>query len=365
MREAARPGQEAQMDAVAAPERVPSAPLATEPPKGMGQLLQLVQALSLARDLPAVQEIVRHGARLLTGCDGATFVLRDGERCYYADEDAIAPLWKGMRFPLSACISGWAMLNRQPAVIPDIYADSRIPHEAYRPTFVKSLVMVPIRTAAPIGAIGNYWAQPHVPSTEEVQLLQALADSTSIAIENVMLYESLEQRVQQRTQQLQQAYEQIHRLSLTDELTGLHNRRGFLLLAEQAMLHCERQGRDCSLMFVDLDGLKRVNDEFGHEAGDALIRHAGNVLRETCRASDVLARIGGDEFCVLALDTEAGNPLDRRLQAAIAAFNASHTLSYPLSASTGLVRHPAGSKVSLAELIGAADARMYETKKSR
>src|SRR6188768_3682083 len=153
--------------------------------KAMEHLVGVVQALSQARDIDQVSAIVRQAARELTGADGATFVLRDGDKCFYADEDAIAPLWKGMRFPLSACISGWAMLNARAAVIEDIYADARIPADAYRPTFVKSLVMVPIRTSAPIGAIGNYWATRRMPTDCDVRLLQALADSTSIAIENV------------------------------------------------------------------------------------------------------------------------------------------------------------------------------------
>ncbi|MEG3990512.1 GAF domain-containing protein, partial [Microcoleus sp. S28C3] len=112
----------------------------------MEKLLVVVQELSLARSLEDVMAIVRVAARQLTGADGATFVLRDKDQCFYADEDAIAPLWKGLRFPMSICISGWTMLNRQPTVIPDIYEDARIPHAAYQPTFVKSLAMVPIRT---------------------------------------------------------------------------------------------------------------------------------------------------------------------------------------------------------------------------
>ena len=81
------------------------------------ELIGLVQRLSLARSLPEIQSIVRSGARRLTGADGATFVLRDGDRCFYADEDAIEPLWKGQRFPLGQCISGWAMNNRRSVAI--------------------------------------------------------------------------------------------------------------------------------------------------------------------------------------------------------------------------------------------------------
>lgn len=167
------------------------------------RLVEAVQQLSLARTVPAIQEIVRRTAREIAGSDGATFVLRDGDKCHYADEDAISPLWKGQRFPMGICISGWVMLNATPAVIPDIYADARIPADAYRPTFVKSLAMVPIRTKAPIGAIGVYWARCRTPLPEEVELLQALANTTSVAMENVQVYAELEQRITVRTQQLE------------------------------------------------------------------------------------------------------------------------------------------------------------------
>lgn len=168
-------------------------------------LVDTVQELSLARDIGRVMEIVRTAARSLTGADGATFVLREGEMSYYADEDAIATLWKGSRFPLRTCISGWAMLNRQTAVIEDIYLDDRIPHDAYAPTFVKSLAMVPIRTLDPLGAIGTYWATKFLPTPDQVTLLQSLADVTAVTIENVNMYRDLEQRVKDRTAQLEAA----------------------------------------------------------------------------------------------------------------------------------------------------------------
>ncbi|MGC3980801.1 MAG: ATP-binding protein [Steroidobacteraceae bacterium] len=177
------------------------------------RLVQAVKELSAARDVATIQAIVRTAARELNGADGATFVLRDNDKCFYADEDAITPLWKGQRFPMSACISGWAMLNKQPAVVPDIELDARIPLDAYRPTFVRSLVMVPIRTESPIGAIGNYWATPHEATEEETALIQALADSTSIALENVRVYQELEQRVADRTAELKDSNQALEEFS--------------------------------------------------------------------------------------------------------------------------------------------------------
>lgn len=164
-------------------------------------LLTAVRDLSFARELSEVTSIVRTTARRLTRADGVTFVLKDGDQCYYADEDAIAPLWKGRRFPLAACISGWVMTNGRSVVIPDIYADPRIPHDAYRPTFVKSLAMVPVRAEAPVAAVGAYWASTHEATAAEIRALEAIADAASLALTNVQLWadlQSVNRKLQQR-----------------------------------------------------------------------------------------------------------------------------------------------------------------------
>ncbi len=187
----------------------------------MEDLVGVVQQLSQARDVDTVAAIVREAARRLTGADGATFVLRDGEQCYYADESAISPLWKGKRFPMSACISGWVMQHARPVTIDDIYSDARIPIEAYRPTFVKSLAMVPIRRALPIGAIGNYWAKPHMPTEKELSILQALADTTSVALQNAELYSELRQKVR----------------TLEEQATRINRQRDALEVFTRALAH--------------------------------------------------------------------------------------------------------------------------------
>lgn len=163
--------------------------------EAMEKLVGAVQELSHARDLETVVAIVREAARDLTGADGATFVLRDDDKCYYMDENALEPLWKGSRFPMSMCVSGWVMRHALPLIINDIYKDPRIPIDVYRKTFVKSMAMVPIRTDQPIGAIGNYWAEYHEPTEKEMSILKALANVTSVALENIDLYAQLEEKI--------------------------------------------------------------------------------------------------------------------------------------------------------------------------
>ena len=191
------------------------------------ELIGAVQQLSLTRELSAIMQVTRSAARRLSRADGATFVLKEGGNCHYADEDAVSPLWKGKRFPMDVCISGWVMRRGEAVLIPDVYADPRIPADAYRPTFVKSMIMVPIRREDPIGAIGAYWAEGR-PDAGLIEVLQALADSTSVAMENVRHYQgmlererelreltrSLERQVAERTALAEGRARQLQALSL-------------------------------------------------------------------------------------------------------------------------------------------------------
>jgi signal transduction histidine kinase len=163
-------------------------------------LLAAVSDLSSARELSSVTQIVRVAARALTQADGVTFVLKEHDQCFYADEDAISPLWKGRRFPLESCISGWVMRHRTPVAIRDIYQDDRIPHDAYRPTFVKSLLMVPVRAEDPVAAIGAYWAHEHDATDEQRGTLESLARAASLALVNTQLWSDLTSALEREQQ---------------------------------------------------------------------------------------------------------------------------------------------------------------------
>jgi len=159
---------------------------------------------------------------------------------------------------------------------------------------------------------------------------------------------------------------EIRTLAVTDELTGLYNRRGFLASAMHQLKLAHRHSQDVLLLFCDIDSLKGINDAFGHRAGDLAIIRAADALEETFRDSDILARLGGDEFAVLASEASVSNReaivarLDRSLEKA----NAEES-RYKLSLSIGIARFDSDTTGSLGELMARADQDMYANKKDR
>jgi two-component system, cell cycle response regulator len=162
--------------------------------------------------------------------------------------------------------------------------------------------------------------------------------------------------------------EEISALSLTDELTALHNRRAFMTMADQRLQLLERGASLCLLIFADVDGLKAANDTMGHEAGDRLLVDAARVLQAAFRRTDLVARMGGDEFVVLAdgaTEQDVHNVL-AKLQQQIALRNEIAGAGVPrLSISTGVLCFNAGPSVKLNDLIAEADARMLVDKNTR
>lgn len=160
--------------------------------------------------------------------------------------------------------------------------------------------------------------------------------------------------------------EEVRMLAIMDPLTGLCNRRGFMTLADQQIKAADRTNKKMSLLFIDIDGLKRINDTLGHEEGDRALMSAATILKQTFRESDVTARMGGDEFAVLAVDA-AENPeiVVKRLAWQIALHNALPDRRYEISMSIGTTVYDPQSPCSLDVLISRADTLMYEQKKTK
>lgn len=160
--------------------------------------------------------------------------------------------------------------------------------------------------------------------------------------------------------------EEVRMLAIMDPLTGLCNRRGFMTLADQQIKAADRTNKKMSLLFIDIDGLKRINDTLGHEEGDRALMSAATILKQTFRESDVTARMGGDEFAVLAVDA-AENPeiVVIRLAGQIALHNALPDRRYEISMSIGTTVYDPQSPCSLDVLISRADTLMYEQKKTK
>jgi two-component system, cell cycle response regulator len=190
-----------------------------------------------------------------------------------------------------------------------------------------------------------------------------------------MAKESLEiQQLRQRIAALEKSYmehkrteEDLRSLAFIDELTGLYNRRGFLSMVEKQFKIFKRNKTNAIVLFADVDYLKRINDNFGHQEGDNAIADAAKILKQTFRESDVIGRLGGDEFAVLATlsDESDTKPLMDRLRKQTRAFNEANHRGYKISLSTGHVRYNPECPNSIKELLTFADKFMYKHKRER
>lgn len=177
----------------------------------------------------------------------------------------------------------------------------------------------------------------------------------------------LADKLYQKNLELESANERLRNLSLTDDLTGLNNRRGFTVLSTGLLKFARRSRHPLCLLYIDMDSLKSVNNKYGHAEGDIALTHFARILTETFRDSDVIARMGGDEFAALTIDsTERGiSTIQARLQSNVDAYNLVSVRGYALSYSLGVIQVDLNTTITVEALLSQADKAMYEHKHSK
>jgi PAS domain S-box-containing protein len=223
-------------------------------------LMAASRELSQAFRLDDVLRTLCRVARELVRADGSVVVFADGEQVHYAEEDAIGPLWKGQRFRADMCVSGWAIATRKTVVIEDIYAHPHVPHDAYRPTFVRGLALAPVRRDEPLGALGVYWRETYRPTEEQVRLLETLTDIGAIAVQNAQLFAESEDANRRKDEFLAMLAHELRNplapvMNAVELLRALGPREDRL---EQAHEVIHRQVRHMSRLIDDLLDVSRI-----------------------------------------------------------------------------------------------------------
>jgi diguanylate cyclase (GGDEF)-like protein len=186
----------------------------------------------------------------------------------------------------------------------------------------------------------------------------------------VDLQSTLSERVRELEKAIierKRAEAELRDLTLTDSLTGLYNHRGFFTLVEHHAKSIRRSGQSSLLIYADMDGLKQINDTFGHSEGSLAITKTAEILKQTFRDSDVIARVGGDEFAILApaVSSDELDNIIQRLRVNLGAHNEKENLGYQLSLSIGSVIIDHKNVLSIEELMAQADRAMYVNKRSK
>lgn len=307
-----------------------------------GELSRLVSTQSAiataGTDLDAVLVAVAREALALTTAEAAVVELPDGLDMVYRATAGTADAHLGMRIPLEGSISGHALRERRVLTCRDSETDGRVDRNASRLVGARSMVVVPLLDGDhAAGVLKVYSARVDAFTPVDASLLEMLAGMVAAALVRAALHERLE------------------RQATTDELTGLPNRREWYRQLDGAFARARRSGQPLSVVVLDVNGLKAVNDRHGHAAGDRLLRSLTSRWSSVLRGQDVLGRIGGDEFAVVlesATELDAADVVER--------LRASHADEQ--GAAAGIATWD-GSEAP-ASLVGRADAAMYEDKRA-
>ncbi|MGA3315470.1 MAG: sensor domain-containing diguanylate cyclase [Candidatus Korobacteraceae bacterium] len=314
----------------------------------------VAKALTSSLDLDTIlQTIMQKMAAYFEPATWSVLMLDEAsDELYYA-----AAVGKGcedlnaLQLTSGESLARWVINHGAPLVIPDVALDERVQHTSGHDFFEEgcSAVCMPVRTGGKVlGIIQMVNIDMRVYKRNEM-LLRTLADYAAIAIENA------------------RAVRRIQELSITDDCTGLYNARHLFTALSDEVHRSKRFGYEFSLLFLDLDYFKRVNDEHGHLVGSKLLGEVGHALRENLRLVDAAFRYGGDEFAILLPQTSIDGSLlvARRLMAVFRSrqWLAAEGVPLSLRASIGIAGFPADA-VSPQALVQRADEMMYQVKQA-
>lgn len=285
--------------------------------------------------------------RKIVNIDWAAIALiGDSDLCFLALFSEIGSTWKvGGRIPIKGTATEWVASHKKVIVEADLLQKSRfVTAESHTKQGIRSIAYLPLITSGrAIGSLTMASRQPNAYSWRQIKLLEGLASQITMPIEHSQLYAEVMEKVR------------------VDELTGLFNRRSFDEVMASETSRYSRYGGIFSLIMLDLDSFKTINDNYGHLAGDEALRQIGEVLKNAIRTSDQAFRYGGEEFAILLPNTsiDAANRVAERVRKQIASTMIAGRTS--VTGSLGLASWPANGK-ELNEIIAAADAALYQAK---
>lgn len=295
-------------------------------------------------------------AETLTGASGAAVELAEGEEMVYRAASGSAGNWLGLRLVRQGSLSGLCVEEGIPLCCEDSENDSRVDREACRAVGLRSMVVVPLRHGDhTVGVLKVLSVRPKAFGEADLLTLELISDVVASTLAHARSYIAQVETVRD-----------LFRRATEDSLTGLGNHALFHDRLHQAMKLARRQGHVLGIALVDMDGLKRINDEHGHLAGNAALRTLAERLRSLIRESDTLARLGGDEFGILLAsvkDAAAAREYAHRLADQIRGTFSFDGHPLELRASVGVVVFPDDS-LEVDALLQQADQAMYEMKRS-
>lgn len=320
------------------------------------QLLEIISIQSdiakLGMDLGEVMRVVVERTLPLLDADGAAIELAEGEDMVYRATSGSAAAHLGLRVKRSHSLSGLCVQEGRILRCDDSETDPRVDREACRAVGLRSMIVMPLRFRDNnVGVLKAMSARPGHFSTREEQLIGLLAEVIGAAMFHATQLDVSE----------------LFHKATHDHLTGLANRALFMDRLRNLITPVERRTGYSAVLILDMDGLKGINDTYGHRAGDAVLREFGQRIQGAARQSDTVARLGGDEFAVILNPVESSHGVDaalHRLQERLAHPFIFEGNTYSLCASIGAASYPQDSQ-NFEHLIELADQRMYAAKRAR